>query len=68
MLFRVIFLFLFSFDITISSEVNLYTTRHYEADYEIYKKFEQKTGIKVNVVSESPNRLKKELSKKGMIA
>ena len=66
MLFRVIFfLFLFSFDITISSEVNLYTTRHYEADYEIYKKFEQKTGIKVNVVSGKSKPLEKRIIEEG---
>ena len=69
MLYRVIFfLFLFSFDITISSEVNLYTTRHYEADYEIYKKFEQKTGIKVNVVSGKSKPLEKRIIEEGMIA
>ncbi len=33
-------------------EVNLYTTRHYETDDAIYKKFEEETGIKVNVVNE----------------
>ncbi len=32
--------------------VNLYTTRHYESDDELYKKFEKETGIKVNVVNE----------------
>lgn len=33
-------------------EVNLYTTRHYESDDALYAKFEEETGIKVNVVSE----------------
>ncbi len=32
--------------------VNLYTTRHYESDDALYKKFEEETGIKVNVVNE----------------
>ena len=35
-----------------SGEVNVYTTRHYDADDELYAKFTQETGIKVNVVSD----------------
>ena len=30
--------------------VNIYTARHYEVDDEIYNKFTDETGIKVNVV------------------
>lgn len=33
-----------------SGEVNLYSHRHYDTDRELYKLFESKTGIKVNVV------------------
>ncbi len=36
----------------VATEVNLYTTRHYESDDALYKKFEEETGIKVNVVKE----------------
>lgn len=32
--------------------VNVYTTRHYDADDVLYKEFTKKTGIKVNVVSD----------------
>lgn len=32
--------------------VNVYTTRHYDADDALYKEFSKKTGIKVNVVSD----------------
>ena len=32
----------------ISAELNIYSARHYDADFEIYKKFEAQTGIKVN--------------------
>ncbi len=35
-----------------AGEVNLYTTRHYESDDALYAKFEEETGIKVNVVNE----------------
>jgi iron(III) transport system substrate-binding protein len=32
-------------------EINLYTSRHYESDKELYKIFEQRYGIKVNYIS-----------------
>lgn len=32
--------------------VNIYTTRHYDADDALYKEFTKETGIKVNVVSD----------------
>lgn len=32
--------------------VNVYTTRHYDADDALYEEFTQKTGIKVNVVTD----------------
>ncbi|TXC81900.1 Fe(3+) ABC transporter substrate-binding protein [Metabacillus litoralis] len=31
--------------------VNLYTTRHYDTDEELYKKFTEQSGIEVNVIS-----------------
>ena len=37
--------------------VNLYSHRHYDADKELYKKFEESTGIKVNVVQASADEL-----------
>lgn len=43
--------------------VNLYTTRHYDIDEELYKKFTEETGIEVNVISgkdELVQRLKDE--------
>ena len=33
--------------------LTLYTHRHYDSDKLIFKKFEQKTGIKINVVKAS---------------
>lgn len=60
LIFIINLFFLFSFDIS-AKEVNLYTTRHYEADFELYKKFEIKTGIKVNVVSGKPQPLEKRI-------
>ncbi|WP_209125125.1 Fe(3+) ABC transporter substrate-binding protein [Alkalihalobacillus sp. BA299] len=46
-----------------SGVVNLYTTRHYDTDEELYKKFTEQTGIEVNVISgkdELVQRLKDE--------
>ncbi len=33
------------------SEINIYTSRHYDSDIKLYEKFKNLTGIKVNVVS-----------------
>jgi len=48
-----------------SKEVNIYTSRHYDVDKEIYKKFEEKTGIKVNVIEGKTNELVERLSREG---
>ncbi|NLP49725.1 Fe(3+) ABC transporter substrate-binding protein [Bacillus sp. RO1] len=45
--------------------VNLYTSRHYEADQELYKKFEEETGIKVNVVEGKGDELMERLNIEG---
>ena len=48
-----------------SSEVNLYTSRHYQSDTDLYKKFTDKTGIKVNVISSKYEVLEKRLLSEG---
>lgn len=40
-----------------SKELNVYTHRHYESDQEIFKLFEDETGIKVNVINASADEL-----------
>ncbi|WP_043932414.1 Fe(3+) ABC transporter substrate-binding protein [Bacillus sp. EB01] len=45
--------------------VNLYTSRHYESDNELYKIFEEKTGIKVNVVEGKGDELMERLKVEG---
>ena len=37
--------------LAIANEVNIFSARHYDSDIQLYKKFTEKTGIKVNVVS-----------------
>ena len=51
---------------SIAKEVNLFTSRHYDSDVELYKKFTvTKTGIKVNVVSGKAKALEKRLLSEG---
>ena len=58
-------LFFSIFQSSLSDEVNLYTSRHYEADYDIYKKFQKKTGIKINVISGKSKPLEKRIIEEG---
>ena len=39
------------------NEVNIYTSRHYDADDILYAEFTKKTGIKVNIISGSGGAL-----------
>ena len=48
-----------------AAEVNIYSARHYDADSELYKLFEQKTGIKVNATQAKASELIKKLEVEG---
>ena len=48
-----------------NQEVNIYTARHYDVDEEIFKKFTEKTGIKVNVVKGEAEELIERLKREG---
>ncbi|RXK05212.1 Fe(3+) ABC transporter substrate-binding protein [Halarcobacter ebronensis] len=48
-----------------SEEVNVYSHRHYDTDKQLFKMFEEKTGIKVNVVKADANALIKRLTSEG---
>ncbi|WP_372918470.1 Fe(3+) ABC transporter substrate-binding protein [Salegentibacter sp.] len=48
-----------------SKEVNVYTHRHYESDQELFKQFEEETGIKVNVINASADELIQKMSMEG---
>ena len=45
--------------------VNVYTHRHYEPDQDLFKMFEEKTGIKVNVTNASADELIQKMSMEG---
>ncbi|MCZ2256899.1 Fe(3+) ABC transporter substrate-binding protein [Sporosarcina sp. G11-34] len=47
------------------SEVNLYTSRHYDVDDELYKSFEQQTGIKVNIIKDEADVLIERIKREG---
>lgn len=48
-----------------TNEVNLYTSRHYDVDNELYKKFEEETGIKVNVIKGEADELIERIKREG---
>ena len=47
------------------NEVNIYTSRHYDADDILYAEFTKKTGIKVNIISGSGGALMERLKAEG---
>lgn len=48
-----------------SKVVNVYTHRHYEADQQLFKIFEDQTGIKVNVINSNADELIQKMSMEG---
>lgn len=48
-----------------TSEVNVYSHRHYDSDKALFKTFEEKTGIKVNVVTAKAEELVSKLAIEG---
>ncbi|MGX7594361.1 Fe(3+) ABC transporter substrate-binding protein [Planococcus plakortidis] len=50
---------------TASNEVNLYTARHYDVDDELYKQFEEETGIKVNLIKGEADELLERIKREG---
>ena len=48
-----------------SKEINIYSQRHYDSDKMQYKKFEEKTGIKVNVTKAGADELIQRLKNEG---
>jgi iron(III) transport system substrate-binding protein len=46
-------------------EVNIYTHRHYESDQQLFKMFEEQTGIKVNVINASADELIQKMNLEG---
>jgi iron(III) transport system substrate-binding protein len=55
----------FASSLIASSEVNVYSHRHYDSDKQLFKIFEEQTGIKVNVVTAKAAELVSKLSIEG---
>ena len=49
----------------LAGEVNVFSSRHYDSDVQLYKKFTSQTGIKVNVVSGKDKALEKRILEEG---
>lgn len=49
----------------LAAEINIYSARHYDADTQLYKLFEEKTGIKVNATQAKGGELIKKLEVEG---
>ena len=68
-MFRIILsTFLLSFCIDsflFAQEVNIYTSRHYDSDYDLYEEFTKKTNIKVNILSGKGGALLERLKAEG---
>ena len=54
-------IFIFAFNILNAKEVNVFTSRHYDSDIELYKKFTETTGIYVNIISGKAKALEKRI-------
>lgn len=61
----IILVYFNSDDIVESKEVNIYTSRHYDADDLLYEQFTKKTGIKVNIISGKGSALIERLKAEG---
>ena len=48
-----------------ANEVNIFNARHYKADGELYDKFTNKTGIKVNLINGKSGALEKRMIEEG---
>lgn len=63
-MFRILILTLFPASV-FAAEVNVYTARHYPGDDELYERFEEETGIQVNVIDGSGDALLERIKAEG---
>jgi iron(III) transport system substrate-binding protein len=55
----------FVFSFSEAGEVNIFSARHYDSDVQLYEKFTNKNGIKVNVISGKSGALEKRIMEEG---
>ena len=56
---------LFLSTLAVANEVNVFNARHYKADSELYSKFTNMTGIKVNLINGKSGALEKRIISEG---
>ncbi len=56
---------LFASSVVMSNEVNVFNARHYKADGELYSKFTNMTGVKVNLINGKSGALEKRILSEG---
>ena len=56
---------MFVSSLSFANEVNIYTSRHYDSDDQLYEDFRKQTGIKINVISGNGNALLERLKSEG---
>ncbi len=65
-----LFLIIFSFTLFIScsetDEVNIYSSRHYDTDLELYEQFTEETGIEINLIEGSSDELIERMRNEGI--
>lgn len=59
-------LFLFSISCTPQNEVNIYSSRHYDTDNELYDGFTEETGIEINLIEGSSDELIERIRNEGI--
>ena len=57
---------LFVSTFVVANEVNVFNARHYKADGELYSKFTNMTGIKVNLINGKSGALEKRIISEGV--
>ena len=51
--------------IFMANEVNIYTSRHYDSDDDLYEEFTKETGIKINIISGKGSALLERIKSEG---
>ena len=58
-------IFMLVSSLSFANEVNVYTSRHYDSDDQLYEDFRKETGIKINVISGNGSALLERLKSEG---
>ena len=58
---------LFATSFLMANEVNVFNARHYKADAELFSKFTNKTGIKINLINGKAGALEKRMDALNLI-